>query len=95
MSSFARRPRPSLTTAALTALCLMALTSCSATVEKPVPVVVRFQVPASLEPREVPGWDGETYRDLLDYTLQLQEAAAACEADKRAARKAIDGATGG
>jgi hypothetical protein len=95
MTSCDRKLRPSLTMAALIGVFLMTLAGCSATVEKPVPVVIRFQVPASLEPREVPGWTGETYRDLLDYTLQLQEAAAASEADKRAARKAIDGANGG
>lgn len=43
----------------------------------------------SLNPRPVPQWQGKTYRDLLQWAVEVHEAAEASEADKRAARAVL------
>lgn len=63
-------------------LILMLLTSCASPRQTIPPMPM-------LEPRPLPQWDGKTYRDLVGYSLRLKEAAAASEADKRAAKAVL------
>lgn len=61
----------------LIALCLLTLTACSV----PNPIFIGPPA-AAMVPRATPVWEGETYRDLAQYALELQSAHGACEADK-------------
>lgn len=71
-----------LTTAAsivLLILLLCALLGCS-------PRTIRPTLPPQAEPREIPDFQGQTYRDVILYVIELRESAMACEADKGAIR---------
>lgn len=64
-------------------LCLSLLTACST----PVPVAQVIRPPtAPMQPRAMPLWQGETWRDVIGYVVRLQAAFAASEADKAALR---------
>lgn len=75
---------------ALIRLCLpLLLTACAAK-----PVVVRDEChvnAAALEPRACPVWRGTTYRDLAEYTSELQAACRASEADKADLKQQVVG----
>lgn len=74
-------------TAVLIVLSLLLLAGCSS----PMPTARQTLPPLPmLEPRPIPKWEGRTYRDLLGYSLRLRESAMAAEADKTAARDALD-----
>ena len=68
-------------TAASIVACLLLLPACSTT----TPAVRPCNNQWLLQPRPIPAFQGLTWRELSDYVLRLYEAAAAAEADKRAA----------
>lgn len=72
----------------LTVLCLPMFSGCSAQAVKPV-----MPPTPALEPREMPRFQGKTYRDLVDHILRLEEWGGACEADKSATRAVIGEST--
>lgn len=76
-----RRSMPCLMTAASIAGCLLLLPACSTS----TPAVRPCSNQWLLQPRPIPAFQGLTWRELSDYVLRLYEAAAAAEADKRAA----------
>lgn len=49
--------------------------------------IVRPPLPPQAEPREVPSFQGQTYRDVILYVIELKETAQASEADKAAIRR--------
>lgn len=49
--------------------------------------VVRPPLPPQAEPREVPSFQGQTYRDVILYVIELKETAYQSEADKAAIRR--------
>lgn len=75
----------SLTTVAWIALCLLALwllLGCA-----PQTRIVRPPLPPQAEAREVPPFEGQTYRDVILYVIELKETAQQSEADKAAIRR--------
>lgn len=76
---------------ALISLCILTLAGCSMTPARAETRVLACQIPSSLEPRDVPAWNGQTYADLIEHALRLHEAAKASELDKQAARNALGG----
>lgn len=48
--------------------------------------VVRPPLPAQAQPRPLPPFDGRTYRDVVQYVIEVREWGMACEADKAAIR---------
>ena len=46
-------------------------------------------VPPQLDPRPMPPFNGQTYRDALIHIPELREWGMSCEADKAASRKAL------
>lgn len=50
--------------------------------------VVRPPLPPQAQAREVPSFQGQTYRDVIQYVIELKEAAQQSEADKAAIRRA-------
>lgn len=63
-------------------LVLSMLSGCQARVVKP-------SLPQQADPRPLPEFKGETYRDALLYIPELRESFLSCEADKEAIRKAM------
>lgn len=49
--------------------------------------IVRPPLPPQAEAREVPPFEGQTYRDVIQYVIQLKEFAYQSEADKAAIRR--------
>lgn len=49
--------------------------------------IVRPPLPPQAEPREVPSFQGQTYRDVILYVIELKEVAQQSEADKAAIRR--------
>lgn len=41
----------------------------------------------ALTPRPLPVWEGKTFRDLVNFSLELGEVIQSCEIDKKAARE--------
>lgn len=66
----------------LLALLLWLLWGCA-----PQTRIVRPPLPPQAEPREVPSFQGQTYRDVILYVIELKETAQASEADKAAIRR--------
>lgn len=69
--------------AALTVLCLLILSMLSGCTTTRV---VRPPLPAQAQPRPLPPFDGRTYRDVVQYVIEVREWGMACEADKAAIR---------
>lgn len=68
--------------AALICVCLilfLALSACA-------PQTVRPTLPAQADARSIPDFEGKTYRDVLQYVIELREGWQASEADKAAIR---------
>lgn len=77
--------RTVLTMAALIVACLLTLSmlsGCSQRVK-----TVRPPLPAQADPRQMPQFHGETYRDAILYIIEVREWGLTCEADKRAIRQ--------
>ena len=73
-----------LRTIVLIVVCLMLLSLCSGcTTTK----VVRPELPPQADAREIPQFQGETHRDVIQYVILLREACYAAEADKAAIRR--------
>lgn len=49
--------------------------------------IVRPPLPPQAQAREVPSFQGQTYRDVIQYVIELKEAAQQSEADKAAIRR--------
>lgn len=49
--------------------------------------IVRPPLPPQAQPREVPSFQGQTYRDVILYVIELKETAQQSEADKAAIRR--------
>ena len=70
-------------------LCLCLCAGCSRTVEVPVPLLLKREVPALLlEATPEPEFQGTTNGDLLEWALENRDALRRCNADKRAILRA-------
>lgn len=50
------------------------------------PRTIKPSLPPQADPRPVPPYNGQTYRDVILYVIELRESALNCEADKAAVR---------
>lgn len=48
---------------------------------------VRPSLPPQADPREMPAYDGQTFRDAILYLIEVREWGMQCEADKSAIRQ--------
>ncbi len=74
-------PKP-LVTIVLIALCLLffvLLSGCS-------PRTVKPSLPPQADQRPIPDFEGQTYRDVILYVIELREGFQSCEADKTTIR---------
>lgn len=69
-----------LMTAVLIVTLILLLCGCS-------PRTVKPDLPAQADARAVPEFDGQTYRDVLLYLIELREMAYSCEIDKASIRE--------
>lgn len=75
-----------LTTVVWTAIFLLALAICCSGCAPQIRTV-RPPLPPQAQAREVPSFQGQTYRDVILYVIQLKEVAQQSEADKAAIRR--------
>lgn len=77
-----RLPDP-LTTVVLIASTLLILAMCSGC----SPRMVKPTLPPQADSRQMPLYDGKTYRDAILYLIEVREWGTQCEADKAAIRR--------
>ena len=72
----------SLKTIAWIVACLLALSMLSGC----APRTVKPTLPSQIDPRPIPDFEGQTYRDVILYVIDMREGFQSCEADKNAIR---------
>ncbi len=70
----------------MAALIVVFLILCSA-LSGCAPRTIRPTLPPQAEPREIPAFEGQTYRDVILYVIELREVAQQSEADKAVIRR--------
>ena len=73
-----------LTMGALIGVCLLLLLTCSGCAPART---IRPSLPPQADAREIPAFQGQTYRDVILYVIELREVAQQSEADKAVIRK--------